>query len=80
MNIWIVYSPSGWHVYDFVGKFLGIHSFMCDSKGHAMRLGVPYRIISDRSWFCDLSAYYLATGSKYEYSERQSSCDQWWYD
>lgn len=78
MNIWIVYSPFGWHVYDFLGNFLGTHGFMCDCKGHAMRLGVSFVIISERSSLYDLFLYYSATGKIYVHPQGQNNCDQWW--
>lgn len=66
-NIWIVFHQSGWHVYTYHGKLLGIHGMMCDCKCHAMRLNVPWKRISNRSNDHEISIFNNVTGFDYEY-------------
>jgi len=66
-NIWIVFHQSGWHVYEYHGKLLGIHGMMCDCKCHSMRLNIPWKRISDRSIESEIIEFNEATGYEYEY-------------
>lgn len=71
MNIWIVFHQSGWHVYDYNGEFLGFHSFVCDCKGHGMRLKKPWKFISDRSTQQELNQFKQLTNIEYIYDNTE---------
>lgn len=68
MNIWITYHQSGWHVYSYTGKLLGIHGMMCNCKCHAMIEKTNWKRISNRSTELEIIEFNKATGLYYEYS------------
>lgn len=67
MNIWIVRQSSSWHIYDFHGNFLGMDNWMCNCKGYASILGIPWKRISDRSSLEELLSFFIITGIMYSY-------------